>query len=56
MNLQGKVLGLSICKRIVEQMGGNVSVTSKFGHGSTFSVFIKAKIKISKVLIKPKHI
>jgi CheY-like chemotaxis protein len=35
-------LGLSICKNLIELMGGEISVTSKLDAGSTFSFYIKA--------------
>lgn len=38
-------LGLSICKRIVEAHGGNISVKSTIGKGTTFTVTIPIKPK-----------
>lgn len=35
-NLNGYGLGLSLCKIIVEKLGGHISVNSKLGEGSTF--------------------
>ena len=35
-NVQGAGLGLSICKMLIEKMGGEISVESELKKGSTF--------------------
>ena len=42
--IQGTGLGLSITKRLLEMMGGNLTVESIYGKGSTFSFVIPQKV------------
>lgn len=51
-NPTGRGLGLSICKSIVEQMGGRVLVESELGKGSTFSVTFKVMYQINDSIDK----
>ena len=41
---QGLGIGLSICKGLVNMMGGNISVDSQIGGGSTFTFDIQASL------------
>lgn len=41
---QGSGLGLSICKVIVDRLGGRVEVQSEVGKGSCFSVILKSEV------------
>jgi signal transduction histidine kinase len=38
LNVDGNGLGLSLAQKIVEQIGGRITVTSKAGKGSTFTI------------------
>ncbi len=54
----GTGLGLAICKQLTNLMGGDISVTSDFGIGSTFTftVLLGVQSKQTNIEIKPKKI
>jgi signal transduction histidine kinase len=46
INAQGTGLGLSICKRMIEKMGGTVTVESQEDVGTTFTVSLVMRAKV----------
>jgi signal transduction histidine kinase len=49
VNQNGIGLGLYITKKIVEEFGGTVNVTSTFGEGSTFSLAFKLSSQLDEI-------
>jgi len=41
VNQRGTGLGLSICKKIIQKMGGKISVSSEQGVGTTFEINLR---------------
>jgi len=53
-NYQGTGIGLAICKRIIDQSGGKIWLSSKLGEGTVFHVEIPKRIK-TQILSSPKN-
>lgn len=51
MNAKGTGLGMSICKKIVTQMGGNVYAESELGKGTKINVEFGVKAIDKKYLV-----
>ena len=52
-NFGGTGLGLALCKRFCELMGGRIDVVSEYGKGTTFTVWLPAEVHDKKA--QPVH-
>jgi signal transduction histidine kinase/DNA-binding response OmpR family regulator len=52
-NFGGTGLGLALCKRFCELMGGRIDVVSEYGKGTTFTVWLPAEVHDKKA--RPVH-
>ncbi len=50
-NIEGTGLGLAITKKLVEQMGGSISVDSVYGQGSCFSIELPQAVEDAAPLL-----
>ena len=55
-NFEGSGLGLSLTKKLVEKFGGSISVSSKIGKGSTFTVLLPITKNGERTTLPPKTI
>jgi signal transduction histidine kinase len=41
-------LGLSVCRKVIEQHGGKIQVESRLKRGSTFTIYLDASEELSE--------
>ncbi|RZA26344.1 MAG: hypothetical protein EOP10_03940 [Proteobacteria bacterium] len=50
-DVSGRGVGMDVVKTAVENIGGNIQLSSSFGHGTTFSISLPATLSIVDVLL-----
>ena len=48
MNKQGRGLGMFICRKIIESMGGQIKVESQLGRGTTIYVYLETLCQVAE--------